>query len=88
MATQTPNLGLTKPQGADYVRVDDFNGNADLLDRAVGDMGQLKTQQRGSLVAALNEVIGTIVKVVSVDKLPAKPEADTLYLIRDFRELE
>lgn len=88
MATQTPNLGLTKPQGSDYVRVGDFNGNADLLDGAVGDMGQLKTQQRGSLVAALNEVIGTIVKVVSVDKLPASPKADTLYLIRDFRELE
>lgn len=88
MATQTPNLGLTKPQGSDYVRVGDFNDNADLLDGAVGDMGQLKTQQRGSLVAALNEVIGTVVKVVSVDKLPARPEADTLYLIRDFRELE
>lgn len=88
MATQTPNLGLTKPQGSDYVRVSDFNGNADLLDGAVGDMGQLKTQQRGSLVAAMNEVIGTIVKVVSVDKLPASPEAGTLYLIRDFRELE
>lgn len=88
MATQTPNLGLTKPQGSDYVRVSDFNGNADLLDGAVGDRGQLKTQHRDSLVAALNEVIGTIVKVVSVDKLPASPEADTLYLIRDFRELE
>lgn len=88
MATQTPNLGLLKPQGSDYVRVGDFNGNADLLDRAVGDMGQLKTQQRGSLVAAMNEVIGTVVKVVSVDKLPSSPEADTLYLIRDYRDLE
>ena len=46
MATQTPNLGLTKPQGSDYVRVEDFNGNADVLD------------------------------------------ADTLYLIRDYRDLE
>lgn len=88
MATQTPNLGLTKPQGSDYVRVEDFNGNADVLDEAIGDMGALKTQQRGNLVGAMNEVIGTIVKVVSVDKLPASPEADTLYLIRDFRELE
>lgn len=88
MATQTPNLGLTKPQGSDYVRVEDFNGNADVLDETIGDMGALKTQQRGNLVGAMNEVIGTIVKVVSVDKLPSSPDAGTLYLIRDYRDLE
>lgn len=88
MATQTPNLGLTKPQGSDYVRVEDFNGNADVLDETIGDMGALKTQQRGNLVGAMNEVISTIVKVVSVDKLPSSPDADTLYLIRDYRDLE
>lgn len=88
MATQTPNLGLTKPQGSDYVRVEDFNGNADVLDETIGDMGVLKTQQRGNLVGAMNEVIGTIVKVVSVDKLPSSPDAGTLYLIRDYRDLE
>ena len=87
MATQTPNLGLTKPQGSDYVRVKDFNDNADVLDGTVGDMSQLQTQQRGNLVAAVNEVIGKITDIQSVDKLPDNPDPTILYLIKDYRDI-
>lgn len=31
----TPNLKLKKPEGTDNVNIDDFNGNADLLDAAI-----------------------------------------------------
>lgn len=87
MATQTPNLGLTKPQGSDYVRVKDFNDNADVLDETVGDMSQLQTQQRGNLVAAVNEVIGKITDIQSVEKLPSNPDPTVLYLIKDYRDI-
>ena len=36
MATTTTNLGLTKPAQTDFYDVDVFNGNADLIDTAVG----------------------------------------------------
>lgn len=87
MATQTPNLGLTKPQGSDYVRVKDFNDNADILDGTVGDMSQLQTQRRGNLVAAVNEVISKITAIQSVDKLPDNPDPTVLYLIKDYRDI-
>lgn len=87
MATQTPNLGLTKPQGSDYVRVKDFNDNADNLDGIVGDMSQLQTQQRGNLVDAVNEVIGKITAIQSVEKLPSNPDPTVLYLIKDYRDI-
>lgn len=87
MATQTPNLGLTKPQGSDYVRVKDFNDNADIMDGTVGDMSQLQTQQKGNLVEAVNEVIGKITDIQSVEKLPSNPDPTVLYLIKDYRDI-
>lgn len=36
MATQTENLGLTKPDAAEGYDINVFNGNADILDGAVG----------------------------------------------------
>ncbi len=36
MATQTPRLHLVKPAGNDYYNINDFNGNADILDTAIG----------------------------------------------------
>lgn len=45
MATQTENLGLTKPDAAEGYDIAVFNGNADILDGAVG--------------ALLNELGGT-----------------------------
>lgn len=36
MSTTTTNLSLTKPDGTDYVDIDDINGNMDTIDAAVG----------------------------------------------------
>lgn len=55
MATYTPNLNLIKPAGTDYVRVSDFNENANVLDASIGDLGQLTTDAKASLVLAINE---------------------------------
>ena len=57
MATQTANLGLKKPDGADYVQVSDFNGNSNILDAIIGKLGELRTEEKSSLVAAINEAM-------------------------------
>ena len=57
MATQTSNLGLTKPAGSDYVQVNDFNVNSDILDAAIGKLSELRTQVKTSLVEAINEAM-------------------------------
>lgn len=57
MATQTTNLGLTKPAGADYVQISDFNSNSDLVDAAIGKLAELRTNVKTSLVAAINEAM-------------------------------
>lgn len=36
MATYTENYALKKPEGIDAPNVEDFNGNADIIDRALG----------------------------------------------------
>lgn len=38
MADYTPNLNLKKPARTDYFNLNDFNGNADIIDTAVGDI--------------------------------------------------
>ena len=57
MATQTANLGLKKPDGADYVQVSDFNVNSNILDAIIGKLGELRTEEKSSLVAAINEAM-------------------------------
>lgn len=57
MATQTSNLGLTKPAGTDFVQVDDFNGNSDIVDRSIGKLSELRTNVKSSLVEAINEAM-------------------------------
>ena len=57
MATQTANLGLKKPDGADYVQVSDFHGNSNILDAIIGKLGELRTEEKSSLVAAINEAM-------------------------------
>lgn len=72
MATQTPNLNLKKPAGTDYVRVGDFNDNADKLDVSIGDLGQLTTDAKASLVLAINEAMlrgGENAPFIDVDTL-------------------
>ena len=55
MSTLTPNLGLTKPSGTDYVAVGVLNENMDIVDSAVGNLGQLQTANKTNLVSAINE---------------------------------
>lgn len=57
MATQTSNLGLTKPAGTDFVQVTDFNGNSDIVDRSIGKLSELRTNVKSSLVEAINEAM-------------------------------
>lgn len=57
MATQTSNLGLKKPSGTDFVQVNDFNVNSDIVDRSVGDLSKLRTSVKSSLVEAVNEAM-------------------------------
>lgn len=57
MATQTSNLGLTKPAGTDFVQVNDFNGNSDIVDRSIGKLSELRTNVKSSLVEAINEAM-------------------------------
>lgn len=42
MATQTTNYNLTKPAASDYYDVEDFNGNADIIDAALKDLQDKK----------------------------------------------
>lgn len=55
MATYTQNMQLKKPAGSDYVKVDDLNGNMDVIDGAVGKLTDLTTTDKTTLVAAINE---------------------------------
>lgn len=55
MATYTPNLNLKKPDGNDYVRVSDLNGNMDSLDAVLGKLGNLNTVDKSNIVNAINE---------------------------------
>ena len=59
MATTTPNLGLSKPAETDKLvdSLGGFNSNADLLDRIIGKLSELNTEQKESLVAAINEAL-------------------------------
>lgn len=53
--TTTGNLGLKKPSGSDKVLVKDLNDNADVLDEAIGSLSELETDEKSSLVKAINE---------------------------------
>lgn len=55
MATYTQNMQLKKPAGSDYVKVDDLNGNMDVIDGTVGKLTDLTTTDKTTLVAAINE---------------------------------
>lgn len=50
---------------------------------SVGDTSQLKTTDKSTLVAAINELAGKITVIKSVDKLPDNPDPNVLYLIRE-----
>ncbi len=71
----TANYNLKKPLQNEYYNVDDFNDNADIIDAAlkahndaIGSLSNLETEEISSLVGAINEVWGDVVKVAH--KLP------------------
>ena len=60
--TTTPNLGLFNTNmltdGDDFFDFDrDLNGNNNILDAAIGKLSTLTTEQKTSLVAAINELV-------------------------------
>ena len=50
MATQTTNLGLTKPAGTDKIRIAQINGNMDILDTKIGSVGDTALQAQVSAI--------------------------------------
>jgi len=56
MATETTNLGLTKPAGSDASLIASINANMDTLDEAIGDTDTLTTTSK-EIVGAINEII-------------------------------
>ncbi len=51
----TPNNGLNQPEGNDYVRVDDFNQNADRIDALFGNPTELTTPTKDNYARAISE---------------------------------
>lgn len=61
MATYTTNLNLKKPAQSDKVRIADFNNNADLIDAAIGAVGD------GSLMSMANAMQDALAIVADGD---------------------
>lgn len=64
MATQTENLGLTKPDAAEGYDINVFNGNADILDDAVGAL----LNELGGNGGGLGEKVDTLLENVAAVK--------------------
>lgn len=62
MADYTENLNLKKPARTDYFSVADFNGNADIIDTAVGD---LNTALDGKLNTDFSNISGGVIPVTA-----------------------
>ena len=60
MANYTPNLNLKKPERTDFFSVNDFNGNADIIDTAVGD---IDTALDGKLNTDFSNVSGGAIAI-------------------------
>ena len=60
MADYTPNLNLKKPARTDYFNLNDFNGNADIIDTAVGD---IDTALDGKLNTDFSNVSGGAIAI-------------------------
>lgn len=53
---ETTNLGLKKPDASDFYDVGDNNDNMDVIDEKMGNLSELETTEKNSLVSAINEV--------------------------------
>ena len=62
MADYTENLNLKKPSRTDYFSVADFNGNADIIDTAVGD---IDTALDGKLNTDFSNVSGGAIAIAN-----------------------
>lgn len=60
MADYTPNLNLKKPARTDYFNLNDFNGNSDLIDTAVGN---LDTALDGKLNTDFSNISGGTISI-------------------------
>ena len=62
MADYTPNLNLKKPARTDYFNLNDFNGNADIIDTAVGD---IDTALDGKLNTDFSNISGGAIAIAN-----------------------
>ena len=62
MADYTPNLNLKKPARTDYFNLNDFNGNADIIDTAVGD---IDTSLDGKLNTDFSNISGGAIAIAN-----------------------
>ncbi|WP_372632981.1 hypothetical protein [Cohnella sp.] len=63
MAELTSNIGLKKPLESEFVSINTLNENMDIIDQALGPMGELPTEEKNA-VGAISELY---------DHLAAKP---------------
>jgi hypothetical protein len=64
MATQTENLGLTKPDAAEGYDINVFNGNADTIDQFAGEMRNML----GGTGGGLGDKVDTLLQNVAAVK--------------------
>lgn len=69
----TSNCNLKKPDATDFYDVKDCNDNMDVIDEKMGNLSELETTEKNSLVSAINEVFqsGSKKKATLVSNLTA-----------------
>jgi len=100
MATTTKNYNLIKPDLDDLYDVQVFNGNADVIDGKLkelsdktGELSELKTDDKASLIKAINSVKDDLNDHMN-DVMPhqdylsqygSDPDVDGIYRVVDFK---
>lgn len=100
MATTTKNYNLVKPDLDDLYDVHVFNGNADIVDGKLkelsdktGELSELKTDDKASLIKAINSVKDDLNDHMN-DVMPhqdylsqygSDPDVDGIYRVVDFK---
>lgn len=80
MAGYTENLNLVKPAQEDFYNVDDFNGNMDAIDEAVGDLQKTRSMKT---YTSLNEIGLTAGTETFADITTALPDGSALMVATD-----
>lgn len=57
MATNTPNYGLKKPSGSDKYNIEDFNGNANILDLQLQNLKEEIDTKQPTIEGAASSIV-------------------------------